>query len=772
MQFLYPALTAGFLLGLAPILIHLINMMRHRRVRWAAMDFLLQSYKRHRKWIWLKQLLLLLMRIAAMVLIVAMLAQLVTQRRYEGFFGNTLTHHYVLVDDSFSMSDRAGGSTAFDRGLDFVRQLAATAAQQELPQRFTLIRFSRAAAAANIDADAAQLPQVAELNAEMVDTAFAVRLEEARRSMEVTQLSVGPEAALRVARRLMRQQKNENRRLYLVSDFRKKEWDAPGELRQLLGDMEQDGAELHLVNCVRTRRGNLAITRIAPAEETRAAGVPLFVNVSVTNYGDQAQEKIPLKVRTQFFASESQSSGQPKGKPDRLPVLQIDRIEPGRTVTARVQVYFPEAGRHIVEAALPEDAVPADNRRWCVVDFPQAEQVLVIDGDPDQRNAFYAGAIFDPGQRARTGVRADVRDTAFLRDISADALDIYSAIYLMDVGRMDDRAVTNLESYVKAGGGLAWFVGPQVNRDFYNQRLVGNGQGLFPVELDRDEFLEPDPLDDAPDVIVEIPGHPVFRELVQGQNPIVRMVHVEHYLQAPRGWTPPTDSTVRVVARLRNRAPLVLEKSLGDGRVIAFLTSYAPYWNDIALGPGVLLSLRLQSYLGSRHRTDVSYLVGDSIDLRLDGETYRQDVKIFAPSRNPAAPVIRERPARKQATDSRVFVAELAADETERSGVYEMWLNQVDGTLDARRFAVNVDAREGDLGQTVTATLLSKLDPVNVDLRFVDQYESSVFEQAGFNQSMLLLVLLVLLLFAEQVVAYITSFHPARRAEPARGARR
>ena len=146
MQFLYPALTAGFFLALVPLLIHLINMMRHRRVKWAAMEFLLQSYKKHRKWVWLKQLLLLLARMAAVALIVAMLAQLVTQRRYEGLFGNTLTHHYVLLDDSMSMSDRAGGTDALERGLKFVRQLGAEAAKQEFRQRFTLIRFSSAEA--------------------------------------------------------------------------------------------------------------------------------------------------------------------------------------------------------------------------------------------------------------------------------------------------------------------------------------------------------------------------------------------------------------------------------------------------------------------------------------------------------------------------------------------------------------------------------------------------------------------------------------------------
>ena len=193
MQFLYPALTVGFFLALLPLLIHLINMMRHRRVKWAAMEFLLQSYKKHRKWIWLKQLLLLLARMAAVALIVAMLAQLVTQRRYEGLFGNTLTHHYVLLDDSMSMTDRAGGTDAFEQALKFARQLGAEAAKQEFRQRFTLVRFSAK-------------PQAALRRSRRRDDSPDRRLERRRRRLEVrrcdwrnsahsvdpTQLPVGP----------------------------------------------------------------------------------------------------------------------------------------------------------------------------------------------------------------------------------------------------------------------------------------------------------------------------------------------------------------------------------------------------------------------------------------------------------------------------------------------------------------------------------------------------------------------------------------------------
>src|SRR5690242_6983379 len=88
-----------------PVLIHLINLMRHRRVEWAAMEFLLESQKRHRRSILFKELLLLLLRMLAVAAVVLMLAQPLLRNRIGSLLGGSKTHHVVLVDDSFSMSD-------------------------------------------------------------------------------------------------------------------------------------------------------------------------------------------------------------------------------------------------------------------------------------------------------------------------------------------------------------------------------------------------------------------------------------------------------------------------------------------------------------------------------------------------------------------------------------------------------------------------------------------------------------------------------------------
>ena len=46
----------------APVIIHLINLLRHKQVRWAAMELLLASQRKYRTRVLLKQLLLLALR--------------------------------------------------------------------------------------------------------------------------------------------------------------------------------------------------------------------------------------------------------------------------------------------------------------------------------------------------------------------------------------------------------------------------------------------------------------------------------------------------------------------------------------------------------------------------------------------------------------------------------------------------------------------------------------------------------------------------------------
>src|SRR5881392_442361 len=108
-------LAAGGALVSSPIIIHLINRMRFKRIRWAAMEFLLKSQKRNRRKLIIEQLILLLLR----CLLVLLAGFLVARYVQAGLSGGQGAVHVVLLDDSLSMSDRWGDKgqvlTSFDQ---------------------------------------------------------------------------------------------------------------------------------------------------------------------------------------------------------------------------------------------------------------------------------------------------------------------------------------------------------------------------------------------------------------------------------------------------------------------------------------------------------------------------------------------------------------------------------------------------------------------------------------------------------------------------------
>jgi hypothetical protein len=820
MQFVHPALTWAFLLALVPLLIHLINMMRHRRVQWAAMEFLLSSYKKHRKWIWLKQLLLLLARMAAVALVVAMLAQLKSRDQWLALFGGRVTHHYVVLDDSYSMSDRVAGESAMDAAKRVMAAIVSRAAQEDSAQKLTLIRYSQARGeglglgtrAGDVgtgvgEVGAFSANAAADFNAEPIDANFDVTLERKLRTFDATQLALAPHDAISVLRQLLSQSRDETNLVYLLSDYRQKDWGSPAELRDALSQLRRSQAEIHLVNCSRSTEPNLGIVAIDPANETRAAGVPLFVNVKVKNFGIKAASKVQLKLQSVFYPESDIARTGPaaadtlKGQTEELATLLIDQIGPGETVNRRVQVFFPQPGKHVVEASLPEDPVEADNRHWCVIDFPAGEKVLIVDNTPEGKNAYFLDVAFRPLERSNTGIRPDVKQATFLRDATLETLSAYSAIYMLDVPRLDGHAAETLDQYVRAGGGLAIFAGADVNTSYYNQALYRDGQGLLPAPLSLEVPLPP-PLDPGePDL--ELAGHPIFSFFQSETNPLIRGVKLDRYRKLAEGWKP-TGEAVQIIARTRDKSPLVLEKTLGNGSVLLFLTTIAPDWNDWAKNPSfVVVALKMQSYLATANRRDDPRLVGTPLDVRLEATRYLPDVTFVVPGERSGSRQRIDRSARtpreesvasdlpkdagssQDAKDSitrsvmpTILTASLGRTiaqgrprgETDHAGIYEAWPKTTKGEIDLRRWAFNVEPDEGDLTAVASADLLERLHPVKVDYHQADQYHQDEIASTGYNLSTLLLGSLVLLLIGEQVLAYSASYHPA--PAPAHGAAR
>ncbi|MBX9788023.1 MAG: VWA domain-containing protein [Pirellulales bacterium] len=725
--FVHPALLWGLGLIAAPILIHLINLWRHRRVRWAAMDFLLESRKKNQRWVLLRQLLLLAARIAAVALVVLMLAQPLVAPRMGAWLGSARTHHVVLLDDSYSMSDRWAETSGFARAREVIARIAEQAAGRGGSQTLTLLRFSRAGKLA--DGRAADLLSVP------LDAGLAGRLRELLASIAPSETAAGPAMALETAGRLLADGPQENRVLYVVSDFRANEWREPGDVRDALAAWQGAQAQIQFVQCVPSLHDNLGIVSLAPQAGTRAAGVPFFIEVAVQNFGRQVARDIAVLLQEDGHAR---------------PSLVIDEIAAGAVEARRVLVNFPTAGDHVVTASLENDVVAADNVRHALVTLPLGVGVLVVDGDELSRDGRFLSLALAPGGNVRTGVEPRLETPQFLAD---SPLDPFAVIYVMNAAQLEPRAVAALEKFAKAGGGVAFFVGPQSDAKAINEQLYRDGQGLFPAPLGTETPLFVDRLERTPDL--QVTDHPIFRVFAGERNSFLQTVVIDRYFGLREREDTVLPAETKVLAKLRNGAPLALERKFGAGRVVAFLTTAGPAWNNWGRNPSyVVAMLELQSYLAPAAAADGERQVGAPLVLPIDRARYSADVKFTVPGVD---------------GDTLVAAAANAAGggqsatlvETPRAGIYEAQLHTTDGQNQVRRFALNVVPAEGNLALVDGRQLKAALPDVPFEFHRADDRVWSAPNLAGFNLSSSLLWLLVVLLVGEQLLAYAASYHPA-----------
>jgi hypothetical protein len=727
-----------------PLLIHLINLRRQQRIRWAAMQFLLESQRRNRRWILLKQLLLLATRMTVIALLVLMLAHLVLRNEWLSILGRGTTHHLVLVDDSYSMSDRWDESSAFGEAKRAVQAIVDEAHAQSDTQLITLLRFSEGA-----KLSAGAQPKVF---GEQINDTFRSKLESLLGGWDVSQTDVGPADGLKAVPRLPLAEGDQTLILYVVSDFRARQFESATDIRKLLADLAEDEkiAQTHLVRCVSESRPNLAITSLVPESGVRAAGVEMWMSVTVANYDDAPARGVTVQL---------EQDG------DALPALALDDIPARNETTHKFRVQFAGTGAHSLSASLGPDAVDIDNRRYFACDLPAARPVLIIDGSQDGRGGRQLSLALAPGGNTRTGWQPHVEPASFLVDV--DRLNEQAAVFLLDVPRLADDELAALEGYVRSGGGLALFVGPDTDRGFYNDRFYRNGAGLFPVPLKLPVQLMDQEEETTPDL--EVTQHPLFQIFAGRRNDFLPLVMIDYYYALADDWTPKGDESVQVLARLRNNAPLAVEKQFGKGHVVAQLTKLSSgettlgRWSNWSLNPAFpVLANELVSYLSATRQVDPLNRVGDDLVVNVEEGKYEPTIRFVLPADGATRAEV---PV--EATPSKGRLSAKLND-VAASGVYEVHLQPLQGEVESREYAVNVAPGEGDLTIEPRAELIRQLAGVKFELHDAADMALNARQLAGFRMRDALLAVLVVALVSEQLFAYLASFHVA----PLRGGTR
>ena len=748
-HFLNPAwVLPGAALVASPIIIHLMSRVQYRRVRFAAMEFLLQSRRRNKRRLLLEQLLLLTLRVLAVLALVALISRLVLDPSQMSLFQGARAHHLVLLDDSASMQQRRAETTAFENAVDVVRRILSAGVERPGTQKFSLIRLSQPAVAVFTERD--------------VDEAFLNEFDAKTENLACSHQSPELLDSLEAARRLFAQDPATIRHLHIVTDFRRRDWQDHRAIAGVLTDLDESGVRVNIVRAVRAAQPNLAITSLTRRTEVAAAGVPLQMEVGVANHS----HAVATDVRLGVFADGN-----------RLPFgVVFEKIEPETEVRQSFGLVFAARGLHEVHVTLDTDPLAPDNARYAAFALPAANPVLIIDGRPDGRAGRYVADALAADPKL-TGFAPLVENVDYLRTQPVDG---FRCIYLINVPVFPANTIESLEQFAAAGGGLVWFLGELVQPSFYNDTLYAGGNGgLFPVPLGlAAENLKRDGEPDGPDLVVT--DHPVFSVFQGTDNPFIDSVRIDAFQPVAESWTDDDGAEhtwaaddnhrndgVTTIGRLRTRDPLLLEHRFREtgGRILTCLTSADQQWNNWALNPSyVITQLEMQRHAARRDRSWADKQVGESIELDLPLTRYLETVEITGPVAS-GERITRLNAAPRDSGDN-VESPRLSATfrDTDLPGVYKVRLLDADQIPEERWLAFNVSTKESDLRLANQIDLQARFGDAAIEIQQAGSLNWIQGHKAGRDVRIALLIMLFAILIAEQSLALRLSYHPPRAA--------
>lgn len=542
---LAPAALALAALVALPIAAHLARQVPRERLPFGAMLLLQRVVKRLRRRRRIKDPWLLLLRsLAVLAMVLAVTGPAVTLPGPPPTFGGT-GRVVVVIDRSLSMA-------MLDRGA-------------------TLLQQARDRAAAIVSA----LPPGTQVGLVTFDD-HAVRLTTAMtpdRDRVLAQIAALEGSA---GRSNLREGLLEARKL-LAGE--------PGEVILL-----SDEAGPRMVHEATGEIERLVAQGSAVIPEVIAGQPPRNVAVKDARYGDGPEGGL-VTVRLANYGPDAIEVSCEVTLPDgaRIPIF-VD-LPPAGEAEERITVPAEAAGG-VGEVACDDPDLPLDDARYFHLPRVGASRVLVVDGDPGDtptrsETYFLEKALAPWG--GRSGVSVDVIAPGGLGEVSPDT---HRVVFLANVA--DPRPFgPRLVDFVRRGGALVVGAGDQVTADRYNAAL----SSVLPAPLRATRSIAAVGEVGVPLALPD-PDHPLFAPFRRsGRSSFARVAsHTVVTLD------PYTDVPDEVTTLLRYQAdlPALVERRVGEGRVVLWTSTFDLGWSNLALQAVYMpLMQRLVGWLGA-----------------------------------------------------------------------------------------------------------------------------------------------------------------------------
>lgn len=589
MTFLNAILLAGAAAFLIPLLIHLLNKRKVVTVRWGAMHLLHEVIRQKKRKMKIEQLLLLITRIAIPIILALCLARpVLTALRSLGLGSSSLI---VMLDDSFSM--RAPAEKSATPGTSVADQARADLQQitEGLPS-----------------GSAAQVVLSGGSPRTLLDQPTTALDLVPKKLAEVPSMSgpVSANDAFQAATSALKDAPNAAREIVVVSDFQEADWKAiaDGAALPALENLskQEPKPQITFYRLGSDLAENISIASADLSALVVAETQPIGIRVRLKNHGKRPWQDIPVHLEADGT---------------RLRTARVTLAPEGEAVLSFTHA-FDKVGDHSLSVRLEGDSFSDDNAFHSLVQVRNQLNVLLIDGKPGTAPLEGAADFLELALTPHTAAANSLKDLIRTRKIDQRKLrrDDYKdaeVIILANCPRLQGNDLSELEKFVKAGGGLLIFAGPDIDIEHYNRELFRKGEGLLPAAIKG--MARAEMADSPARVLMQRLTHPSVLYFNDARGGRLQDAEFRSWIEfAP----PPDENTQRIISLDRN-APLLLEKKYGQGRVIAAATTANAEWSNLPLQPFfVPLVQRLTTYLATEGSAPAWQVVGSTLRVSLE----------------------------------------------------------------------------------------------------------------------------------------------------------
>lgn len=571
MTYTAKALLFGMLAFLIPLIIHLLNRSRHRRIQWGAMHLLNRVVRTNQRRLLIQQLILLLLRCAFPVLLALALAGPVLTK-FNFLPGDAPGTTIILVDHSYSMSS----NDAFDR--------ASAALDEILESQAEGTEIALVSVGAN----------PAQIEPPTLDRRQVRREFESEIHPDADPASIP--AALDFARQILEKSSRPRRTIFIISDFQRADWQAE------LNPDENTAFAFYPVG--KPSENNIAVENLTLPPIALTVGQKIQIQATIRNYGDAINE-IPVFLRVNG---------------DRVAASQVDLTENG-TADVSFERHFDDRGSHLVQIEIDaDDSLAIDNRLPAAIEVPERLPVLVVDSSAAAERNFLKAAL-TPFELDGVGIE-DLIEATFIEPSEFQPMQLFGsrAVILTNTENLTEAQTFAIDEFVRGGGGLVVFPGPETNLTWFNDEFFP----LLAPDISWERIL---PVPNEPAKILREPSnHPVFEIFNETGNGDPSAASIRTWLNTS------SSEKTQTLSRFTNH-PFITESSHLPGRVIIASTGIANQWTDMPTQPFyVPLMQRLVVYAATNTVPPRNVEVGQPLVALLHPKTAGETLELTDPA--------------------------------------------------------------------------------------------------------------------------------------------